>query len=116
MDNIDSVSEDKPFLPVFITESISDCYFATNPLREREEIKAIKTNGIKNESIMQYLGGINQRINCYENYMSVFGKEFISPLSTVGDNDYNYRVLDTHNNSWQRYLHLFFTPTREGEN
>ncbi|HEX9512515.1 MAG TPA: DUF5686 family protein [Puia sp.] len=116
LDNIDSVSEDKPFLPVFITESISDCYFATNPLREREEIKAIKTNGIKNESIMQYLGGINQRINSYENYMTLFGKEFISPLSTVGDNYYNYRGLDTQYISGQRYLHLFFTPKRGGEN
>src|SRR5882724_3702172 len=66
LDNIDSVSEEKPFLPVFITESISDCYFAINPLREREEIKALQTNGIRNESIMQYMGGLNQRINSYD--------------------------------------------------
>ena len=38
LDNIDSVSEDQPFLPVFITESISDCYFAIHPFREREEM------------------------------------------------------------------------------
>ncbi|HEY4206848.1 MAG TPA: carboxypeptidase-like regulatory domain-containing protein, partial [Puia sp.] len=84
LDNIDSISEDKPFLPVFITESISDCYFATHPFREREEIKAIKTNGVKNESVIQYMGGLNQRINTYDNYMTLFGKEFISPLSSVG--------------------------------
>ena len=116
LDNIDSVSEDKPFLPVFITEAISDCYFATNPLREREEIKALQTNGIKNESIMQYMGGLNARINSYDNYMVLFGKEFISPLSSVGDRYYNYRGLDTQYISGQRYLHLLFTPQREGEN
>ena len=116
LDNIDSVSEDKPFLPVFITESISDCYFAVNPLREREEIKAIQTNGIKNESIMTQLGGLNQRINSYENYMTLFGKEFISPLSAVGDQYYNYRGLDTQYLSGQRYLHLLFSPKRAGEN
>jgi hypothetical protein len=116
LDDIDSVSEDKPFLPVFITESISDCYFAINPLREREEIKAIQTNGIKNESIMTQLGGLNQRINSYENYMTLFGKEFISPLSAVGDQYYNYRGLDTQSISGQRYLHLLFTPKRAGEN
>lgn len=116
LDNIDSVSENKPFLPVFITESISDCYFATNPLREREEIKAIKTNGIKNESIMQYMGGLSQRINSYDNYMTLFGKEFISPLSSVGDRYYDYRGADTQYIAGQRYLHLLFTPKREGEN
>jgi hypothetical protein len=116
LDNIDSVSEDKPFLPVFITESVSDCYFATNPLREREEIKAIKTNGIKNESILQYMGGLNQRINSYDNYITLFGKEFISPLSSVGDHYYEYRGADTQYIAGQRYLHLLFTPKREGEN
>jgi hypothetical protein len=116
LDNIDSVSEDKPFLPVFITESISDCFFATNPLREREEIKAIKTNGIKNESILQYMGGLNQRINSYDNYMTLFGKEFISPLSSVGDRYYDYRGADTQYIAGERYLHLLFTPKREGEN
>lgn len=116
LDNIDSVSEDKPFLPVFITESISDCYFATHPFREREEIKAIKTNGVKNESILQYMGGLNQRINSYDNYMTLFGKEFISPLSSVGDQYYNYRGADTQYIAGERYLHLLFTPKREGEN
>lgn len=116
LDNIDSVSEDKPFLPVFITESISDCYFATHPFREREEIKAIKTNGVKNESILQYLGGLNTRINSYDNYMTLFGKEFISPLSSVGDQYYNYRGADTQYIAGERYLHLLFTPKRDGEN
>ncbi|HMI61561.1 MAG TPA: DUF5686 family protein, partial [Puia sp.] len=116
LSNIDSLSEDKPFLPVFITESISDCYFASDPFREREEIKALKTNGIQNESVLSYLGGINQRINCYENYMTLFGKEFISPLSAIGDQYYHYRGADTQVLSGQQYLHLFFTPKREGEN
>jgi hypothetical protein len=116
LSNIDSLSEAKPFLPVFISESISDCYFATNPLQEREELKAIKTTGMQNESLLPYLGGLNQRVNCYENYLTLFGKEFISPLSSFGDQYYNYRGLDTQSISGQRYLHLLFTPKRAGEN
>jgi hypothetical protein len=116
LSNIDSLSEDKPFLPVFISESISDCYFSSDPLQEREEIKAIKTTGVKNESLLPYLGGLNQRINAYDNYMTLFGKEFISPLSSVADQFYHYKGLDTQTISGQRYLHLFFTPKREGEN
>lgn len=114
--NIDSVSEDKPFLPMFFTESVSNCYISTNPDKKREEIMALLTNGIKNETIMQYVGGINQRINAYQNYFVMFGKEFISPLNGAGDQYYNYNAADTQYIGGERYLHLFFTPKRDGEN
>lgn len=116
LENIDSLSESRPFLPIFITESLSDFYYKSKPYQAREEIKAIKTSGVKNESILQFVGGINQRINAYENYITVFGKEFISPLSSIGDNYYNYRGADTQYISGQRYFHLYFSPRREGEN
>ncbi len=116
LENIDSVSESKPFLPIYMTESLSDYYYKTAPTRTREVIKAVQTSGIKNESILQFAGGLSQRINVYENYISLFGKEFISPLSSIGDNYYNYRGADTQYISGQRYFHLFFSPKREGEN
>ncbi|MBS1565745.1 MAG: carboxypeptidase-like regulatory domain-containing protein, partial [Bacteroidetes bacterium] len=116
LENIDSVSESRPFLPIFMTESLSDYYYKSHPYQAREEIKAIKTSGVKNESVLQFLGGMNQRINTYENYLVVFGKEFISPLSSNGDNYYNYRGADTQYISGERYFHLYFTPRRDGEN
>lgn len=116
LDNIDSVSETRPFLPVFITETLSDFYYSSNPSRAREDIKAVQTTGIKNETVLQFIGGLNQRLNCYENFMLLFGKEFISPLASQGDNYYNYRGADTQYISGQRYFHLFFYPKRDGEN
>ena len=116
LDNIDSVSENRPFLPVFITETLSDFYYSASPFRAREDIKAVQTTGIKNETVLQFMGGINQRINAYENFMLLFGKEFVSPLSSQGDHYYNYRGADTQYISGQRYFHLFFYPKREGEN
>lgn len=116
LDNIDSVSEAKPFLPVFITESLSDYYYSKKSSKVREEIKATQTNGIKNETLLQFIGGASIKINVYENYMQLFGKEFISPLSTNGDNYYNYKGADTQFIAGERYLHLIFKPKREGEN
>ena len=116
LNNIDSVSETRPFLPVFITEVLSDFYYSANPYRAKEDIKAVQTTGIKNETVLQFMGGINQRINSYENFMVLFGKEFISPLSSQGDNYYNYRGADTQYISGERYFHLFFYPKRDGEN
>ncbi len=116
LDNIDSTTETKPFLPVFITESLSDYYYSKKSSKVREEIKATQTNGIKNESILQFIGGASIKINAYENYIQLFGKEFISPLSTNGDNYYNYKGADTQFIAGEPYLHLIFNPKREGEN
>lgn len=116
LDNIDSVSENKPFLPVYLTEALSDYYYSVDPKKIREEIKAAKTDGLKNESILQFVGGMNQKINVYMDQAHALGKEFISPLSSVGDRYYNYRGADTQYIAGQRYLHLFFTPKRDGEN
>lgn len=116
LDNVDSVSEKKPFLPVYLTEALSDYYYSTDPHKIREEIKAAKTDGIKNESILQFIGGMNQKINVYMNQTNALGKEFISPLSDVGDKYYNYKGADTQYISGERYFHLFFTPKRDGEN
>lgn len=116
LDNIDSTTETKPFLPIYLTEALSDYYYSTDPHKIREEIKAAKTDGMKNESMLQFVGGMNQKINVYSDQTHALGKEFISPLSTLGDRYYNYRGADTQYIGGQRYFHLFFTPKRDGEN
>lgn len=116
LDNVDSVSEKKPFLPVFFTESLSDYYYTASPRKVREIIKAASTKGIKNETVLQFMGGANEKINCYSDYMLLFGKEFISPISSVGDKYYKYHAADTITIDSQQFFHLFFLPLREGEN
>ncbi len=113
---IDSTSEEKPFLPVFLTETISDYYFQKDPLKRREEIKASRTSGLKNESVQKLLGGMDQNINVYNNYIPVFDKRFISPISDNGDAFYIYRLTDTQYVAGKRFFHLVFTPKHKGEN
>lgn len=116
LDNIDSVTEAKPFLPVFLTETLSEYYFSNNPSATREVITAQQTHGLKNESVLQFINGVNQRINVYSNQLNIFGKEFISPLSNVGDKYYNYKGADTITVGNDKYFHLLFSPKIDGEN
>lgn len=116
LNNIDSVTDSKPFLPVFLTESLSNYYYSNSTNKTREEIKAVQTNGIKNETVLQFVGGINQKINAYDNYCNLFGKEFISPLSISGDKYYHYKGADTQTIGGEKYFHLIFSPKQEGEN
>ena len=102
------------YLPTYLTEALSDYYYQKSPKRRREVIKAANTNGIKNESVIKLLGGMDQVVNVYNNFIPVFDKSFVSPISDNGDNYYNYRVIDTQLVANQRYFHLVFTPKRKG--
>jgi len=116
LDNIDSVSDEKPFLPILMTETLSDYYYSKSPNKTKEIIKASQTHGIKNNVMMQLVNSVNQNINIYENYIKILGKEFISPLSDFGDKFYKYRGVDTQYIKGQKVYHLLFTPLNDGEN
>jgi hypothetical protein len=111
--NIDT-SEGLRYLPTYLTEALADYYYQKKPLKRREVIKAANTNGVKNESVLKLLGGMDQVINVYNNFIPVFDKQFISPASDNGDYYYNYRVADTQVINNQRFFHLIFTPRRQG--
>lgn len=114
-DNVDS-SESTPFLPVYLTETISDYYYQRSPKRFKEVIKAQKADGIENESMSKLLGGMYQNVNVYNNFLPVFDKDFASPLSDRGDAYYNYKVADTQVMGSRRFYHLVFAPKHKGEN
>ncbi|HET9744651.1 MAG TPA: DUF5686 family protein [Chitinophagaceae bacterium] len=109
-------TEGLPFLPTYLTEAISDYYYQPKPLRRREVIKAVNTNGVKNESMIQFLGNMDQNVSVYGNFIPVMNKQFVSPASDNGDAYYYYRVADTQVINKNRYYHLVFTPKRRGEN
>lgn len=113
--NVDT-SEGLQYLPTYLTEVLSDYYYQKKPEKFREVIKAANTNGVKNESIVKLLGGMEQNIDVYKNFIPVFDKQFISPISNNGDYYYNYRVTDTQFFNHHKFYHLVFTPRRKGEN
>jgi hypothetical protein len=115
LDHIDT-SEGSSYLPVYLTEAISDYYYQKSPDKRREIFKAIKTIGVNNESVSKLLGGMDQNINFYNNFIPVFDKKFISPISDHGDEYYKYKVADTQFVAGRRLIHFFFTPKRKGEN
>ncbi|PZX61401.1 DUF5686 family protein [Hydrotalea sandarakina] len=112
---IDSTSEEKPFLPAYLTETISDYYHQNNPVRSREIIKATKTNGIDNESLIKQLGNMYQIVDIYANTIPVFNRSFIGPFNERADKFYNFKLLDTQYLNHRRLVHFKFTPKHKGE-
>lgn len=107
---IDSTSEDKPFLPVFISESLSDVYYSQEPRIRKEIIKATKSSGIKNESITRFLHSMQQEVDIYDNWPVLLDRSFVSPISDGGLNYYKYYLLDSAVIDGHRCYKLNFVP------
>lgn len=115
-DNVDSLfSSEKPSLPFFMIENLSDFYFQKNPTRKKEIVKASKITGLENSSITQIMGDMYQNINIYNNNILIFNKQFASPISTSGFFYYKYYLEDSMfiGNNW--CYQIRFKPKRPQE-
>lgn len=114
--NMDTTSEQEPFLPMFLTETMSDYYYQKQPKHTKEIIRASRTSGIKNRSFTQFLGTMYQNVNVYDNFIPVFDKKFVSPIANVATAYYDYHLVDTQYIDNRRCFHITFKPRRKGEN
>ncbi len=114
--NVDSSnSGEKPSLPFFIVENLSEFYYKKNPTRKKEVVIASKITGLENSSISQVLGDMYQNINVYDNNILVFNKQMPSPLSENGLFYYKYFLEDSAFEGNKYIYHIRFKPKRTQE-
>lgn len=114
-DNIDSTTnaEEKPYLPVFMTESLSDFHYRKNPKTRNEVIKASKVAGIENTSVSQFMGDMYQKVNVYNNSIVIFLKNFTSPISDNALLFYKFYLIDSMEIDGHRCYQLQIKPKRK---
>jgi len=114
--NIDSSDiEQKPFLPLFMTESLSEYYYKSKPQFKKEVIKGSKVAGLQDASVSQFMGEMYQKVNIYDNNILVFGKTFVSPISDNGLFYYRYYIIDSMNIDGHKCYQVQFKPKRKQE-
>ncbi len=116
LDMMDTTSYVKPFLPVFLIETISDYAYQRSPKKEKERIRAVQISGVKNTTVTEYLGGMYQKIDVYENWISIFDVDFVSPLHTRGEAYYKYYLVDSGEIHGFKAYRIDFRPKRKGVN
>jgi hypothetical protein len=116
-DNVDSsnTNGEKPFLPIFMVENLSNFYWRDKPKLKKEVIVASKVTGIENNSVSQVMGDMYQNINIYDNNILVFGKEFVSPVSDNAIFYYKFYLEDSLFIGNTRCYHIRFRPKRKME-
>ena len=110
-----SVVNGKVYLPVMISETFSDLYFRKTPRVRKEIIRASQISGIDNSSMSQFVGNLAQDVKIYDNFINLFQKNFVSPISTFGLLYYRYYLVDSTfvGNKW--CYNVMFKPRRKQE-
>ncbi|MFU8842938.1 MAG: DUF5686 family protein [Bacteroidales bacterium] len=105
----------KTYLPIFLSETLSDVYIRKSPSAQKEVIRAGKVSGIENESVLQFLGTMFQQYDFYENYLTLFQRNFVSPIANFGLNYYKYYLVDSTFIGDQWCYKIMFKPRRKQE-
>lgn len=115
MDYLDSTDDGVTYLPVLLSETVSDFYYRNNPKKRKEVIHASKLSGIENIQVNQLLGDMYLDMNIYDNYIDLFQRSFVSPIANFARSYYKFVLVDSTfiGNKW--CYKLTFQPKRTGD-
>jgi hypothetical protein len=115
LENVDSTSDEKIFLPAYINENITQVY-GLDSRQEREILKASKVSGVDGTSVVKQVKRFTQKYDIYDNWIYVLEKNFVSPFSNSALLFYEYYIMDSTyiDNQWS--YKLKFKPRRKQEN
>lgn len=106
----------KTYLPIFINEAFSEVYGSKLLNKKKEILKGNKNSGFSdNQAIIGFVNDLYSDFNVYDNYLQIFDKSFLSPLSKTGINTYNYVLKDSAfiENKW--CYNIVYYPRRKNE-
>lgn len=117
--NTDTTTEKgKEMLPMYLKETLSDCYYQKQPKQTKEIIKAQKQvcfQGFDNQGISEYMKYLYQDIDIYESSVTLLTSQFLSPISSVAPNFYRYYITDTLQIDSVKCVKLFFAARNKGD-
>jgi hypothetical protein len=106
----------KTYLPIFINENIARVYGNNTTNQKIEKAIANKNSGFDtNQHIIEFVKDLYAQYNIYNNYIKIFDKDFVSPLSRTGINVYNYVLADTAYIDNKLCYNIVYYPRRKGE-
>ena len=114
-EHIDSTSDEKPFLPIYLNETLSEVYQVKKAGNAKEFIRAQRTSGLDNQTMIDNIKKIHEPFSIYDNWIYVLDKAFISPFANGGLGYYEYYILDSAYINGQWSYQLKFKPKRKQE-
>ncbi|MEX0968384.1 MAG: DUF5686 family protein [Bacteroidia bacterium] len=104
------------FIPVFNFKNHSSYYYRKDPRLKKEEVHSyyVEDHGIFNKEFLgQVTGKTFMDFNFYNDYLDMFDRLFLSPLSEKALKHYNYAFIETVREKGRSYYVIYFTPKRK---
>ncbi|CAN5324771.1 hypothetical protein BH23BAC2_BH23BAC2_04730 [soil metagenome] len=116
-ENLDtSAITGQTFLPVFLNESLYQVYGDNDLSKKREDLLGNKNSGFSdNQVLIASFQNLYLEMDIYNNYLRIFDKNFVSPLSTTGIDTYNYVLADSTYLKDKWSYNIVFYPRRQNE-
>lgn len=109
-----SVVAGKSLNSIYLQEILADNYFRKEPEMKKRLIIAQKTVNYGDYVDMKGISGalhyLFADINIYDNNISAFTMQFVSPVSDLGPTFYMYFIRDTTVQNGSKMVELYFTP------
>ncbi len=109
----------KPYLPVFLKETLSKVYYRKEPQTRKEYISGTNMVGfhdyIDNEGVGFIIDNLYQDIDIYSNNITLLTNQFISPISTLAPLIYKFHIIDTIPINGLRAINLAFQPRNKAD-
>ncbi|UGU17236.1 DUF5686 and carboxypeptidase regulatory-like domain-containing protein [Sinomicrobium kalidii] len=106
----------KTYLPIFINEAFYEVYGDNILDKEKQKLIGNKNSGFStNQNIISFVQDLYTDYDIYKSYIKFFDKSFVSPISRVGIDTYNYVLTDSTyvDNKW--CYNIIYYPRRKNE-
>ena len=106
------------FLPIYFSEQLVYNEFQRNPLRQKSTVLADKTSGVSvlnDFEISGYTSALDMEVNFYDNFITLFTQNFVSPLADNGWFYYKYYLADSTIQNGIKQYKIDFFPRRLGD-
>jgi hypothetical protein len=116
LENVDTTKiPGKTLIPVYLEEKLSNNYFRKNPEKHKTIIEADKKVNygefVDSNGVSSYLNRLYEDVDIYDNNISLFTREFLSPIADMAPTFYMFFIRDTVTDvSGKKLVKMYFTP------
>lgn len=94
-DNTQTTEDGVTYLPVLMTEKSTRHYSTNNPKDEKSIIYGEKSSGLAGPNLVKFTDDLYLTPNIYDNYVTILGKSFPSPLNDNYKSNYKFYLMDS---------------------
>lgn len=94
-DNAQITEDGVNYLPILLTEKVIEHNYQSSPKDKKDIVIGEKTTGLAGPKLKEFTNDLYITPNIYDNYITILGKSFPSPLNDNYKNNYKFYLMDS---------------------